>query len=285
MPHHFFSVDVEEYFQVNAFESVVSRARWGSFPSRLAPSIDRLLDLLARHRATATFFTLGWIAEQHPRIVRRIAAAGHELASHGWWHRRIPELSAAQYREEVRSSKDLLEQLTGSAVIGYRAPSFSILPGFEWALDVLIEEGYRYDSSLFPIRRPGYGYPSAPRHPHVITRPVGSIIELPLATGAWLGRHIPAAGGGYLRHFPLWVIQNAVREHERAGQSAMLYIHPWEIDPEQPRLPVSPLTQVRHYTGLAKTYPRLEQLLNEFQFTAACRHPLIGGSAPAFAIS
>lgn len=179
---HCFSVDVEEYFQVNAFEGVVTREQWPAFPSRLDRSVDLLLDLLSRHSATATFFTLGWVAERNAPLVRRVADAGHEIASHGWWHRRVPALSAAQYRDEVRSSKDLLEQITGLPVVGYRAPSFSIVPGYEWALDILIEEGYRYDSSLFPIRRPGYGYPAARAAPHVIRRPVGTIVELPPAT-------------------------------------------------------------------------------------------------------
>ena len=284
-PQHVFSVDVEEYFQVNAFESVVTREHWDALPSRLGPSIDILLDVLAHHGATGTFFTLGWIAARYPRIVQRIAAAGHEIASHGWWHRRVPELTAAQYREEVRSSKDLLEQITGMPVSGYRAPSFSILPGYEWALDVLIEEGYRYDSSLFPIRRPGYGYPAAPRFAHVIERPSGTLVELPPATGTMLGRRIPAAGGGYLRHFPLSVIQNAFRQHERAGQQAMFYIHPWEVDPDQPRLPVSPVTRMRHYAGLSKTRSRIEELLREFRFTAARDHRLVQTNSSALALS
>jgi polysaccharide deacetylase family protein (PEP-CTERM system associated) len=284
-PQHVFSVDVEEYFQVNAFEGVVTRERWDSLPSRLEPSVDLLLEALARHGATGTFFTLGWIAARHRRMVQRIAAAGHEIASHGWWHRRIPELGPALHREEVRSSKDLLEQITGLPVVGYRAPSFSILPGYEWALDVLIEEGYRYDSSLFPIRRPGYGYPAAPRYAHVIERPSGTLVELPPATGTVLGRRIPAAGGGYLRHFPLTVIQKAFREHERAGQQAMFYIHPWEVDPQQPRLPVSPITRVRHYAGLSRTLPRIETLLGEFRFTAARDHRLVRSHGSVMALS
>jgi polysaccharide deacetylase family protein (PEP-CTERM system associated) len=282
---HVFSVDVEEYFQVNAFEGLVTRDQWPVFPSRLDRSVDLLLDMLARHDATATFFTLGWIAERNASVVRRIASAGHEIASHGWWHRRIPELSAAQYREEVRSSKDLLEQITGLPVCGYRAPSFSILPGYEWALDVLIEEGYRYDSSLFPIRRPGYGYAMGLAVPHLIERPVGSIVELPPATTTWLGRRIPAAGGGYLRHFPMAIIQNAFREHQRRGESGMFYVHPWELDPHQPRLTSAPVTRLRHYAGLHRTQPRIEALLAEFRFSAARDHPLLREREPAHAVS
>lgn len=282
---HCFSVDVEEYFQVNAFEGVVTREQWPGFPSRLDRSVDLLLDLLSRHSATATFFTLGWVAERNALLVRRISDAGHEIASHGWWHRRVPSLSTAQYRDEVRSSKDLLEQITGLPVVGYRAPSFSIVPGYEWALDILIEEGYRYDSSLFPIRRPGYGYPAARTAPHVIQRNVGTIVELPPATTTWFGRRIPAAGGGYLRHFPMAVIQRAFREHERCGESGMFYVHPWELDPSQPRLTSSPVTRLRHYAGLRRTQPRIEALLSEFRFTAAREHPLVCASPASRAVS
>jgi polysaccharide deacetylase family protein (PEP-CTERM system associated) len=271
-PVHIFSVDVEEYFQVSAFDGVVTRDRWPAYPSRLASSIDLILDRLACHGATGTFFTLGWIAERHPHVVRRIASAGHELASHGWWHRRIPTQSPSQFREEARCSKDLLEQLSGEPVFGFRAPSFSIVPGCEWALDVLIDEGYRYDSSMFPIRRPGYGYPRANPYVHTITRAGGTLYELPPATTTWLGRRVPAAGGGYLRHFPLALIQRAFREHTRAGRSGVFYVHPWELDPGQPRLSVGPLARVRHYAGLTKTLPRVESLLAEFRFTSAARH-------------
>jgi polysaccharide deacetylase family protein (PEP-CTERM system associated) len=265
---HFFTVDVEEYFQVNAFDDVISRDMWPSFPSRVAENVDHVLDLLARHGAQGTFFTLGWVAKRHPRVVQRIAAAGHEIASHGWWHRKVTTLTTSEFREDVRQSKDVLEDITGRQVLGYRAPSFSIVPGREWALDVLIEEGYAYDSSLFPVRRTDYGYPNAPPIAHIIERPSGRLCEFPPATTVVNGVRIPAAGGGYLRHLPYNIVRRAFREHTAQRVPAVFYIHPWELDPEQPRLPVSLLARVRHYRGLRNTGERLERLLSEFRFTA-----------------
>jgi polysaccharide deacetylase family protein (PEP-CTERM system associated) len=275
---HIFSVDVEDYFQVNAFEATVQRSQWDSFPSRIERNMDRLLDLLNRKKVLGTFFTLGWIGRKFPEIVRRIAGAGHEIASHGFWHRRVTELSREEFREEVRSSRALLEDLSGGRVHGFRAPSFSIVPGTEWAFDVLLEEGYGYDSSLFPIRRPGYGYPGADPVPHVITRPSGSLLELPPATWNLAGLRIPAAGGGYFRQFPYSLFRRTFGSLTRRGITGMFYIHPWEIDPEQPRLPVSRMARFRHYTGLNRTMPRLERLLSEFRFTSVA-HRFGGGSA------
>jgi len=263
---HFFTVDVEEYFQVKALESAVSREEWISRPSRLAGSIDALLERLDRHHARGTFFVLGWIAEHRPEVVLAIAAAGHEIASHGFWHERVTALDRDAFREDVRSSKQALEDLIGAEVVGYRAPSFSIIPGGEWAFDVLIEEGYRYDSSLFPIRRRGYGYPNAPHVPHVIQRTGGGIAEFPLATTSILRFSVPAAGGGYLRQFPLAIIRRAFREASERCEPATFYIHPWEIDPGQPRLPVSVLNRLRHYRGLDGTLARIDHLLEEFRF-------------------
>ena len=271
-PEHIFTVDVEEYFQVNAFEGVVARADWGSFPSRVERSVDVLLDRLARHEATGTFFVLGWVAERHPQLVRRIAEAGHEVGSHGWWHRRVTSLTPAEFRDDVRTSRALLQDVSGQAVLGFRAPSFSIVPGWEWAFDVLLEEGYAYDSSLFPIRRPGYGYPAALPHPHAIERQAGTLIELPLATTTWMGLRVPAAGGGYFRHFPYALTRRAFSRCAAAGIPGVFYIHPWEIDPEQPRLDVPRLTRVRHYRGLGGTLARLDRLLGDFRFTSVARH-------------
>ncbi len=265
MNHHF-TVDVEEYFQVSAFESRVSRDRWDKYDSRVALSVARLLDLLSTHGARGTFFILGWIAERHPELVREIAASGHEVASHGWAHRRVTDLSRAEFREAVKRSKRLLEELTGRPVRGYRAPSFSIVPGLEWALDILIEEGYHYDSSLFPVWRPGYGYPNGKRDPHWLDRPVGRLAEIPPTT-LKVGRLVlPAAGGAYFRLLPYGLARAAVRDCERRKVSATFYIHPWEVDPDQPRLDVPFLTQVRHYGGLNRTVARLRRLLDEFSF-------------------
>jgi polysaccharide deacetylase family protein (PEP-CTERM system associated) len=265
---HFFTVDVEEYFQVKALESVVSPDEWLTRPSRVARSIDALLHCLDRHGVRGTFFVLGWLAKHRPETVRAISDAGHEVASHGYRHERVTSLQPESFRADLQSSKSALEDLIGKAVLGYRAPSFSIVPGCEWAFDVLIEEGYRYDSSLFPIRRRGYGYPSAPRAPHIIHRASGALAEFPLATTSFFNYPIPAAGGGYLRQFPLAVIRRAFREANARGESATFYIHPWEIDPGQPRLPVSAINRIRHYRGLGTALNRIESLLGEFSFGA-----------------
>ncbi len=263
---HFFTVDVEEYFQVRALRSVVSRDEWLAQPSRIAKSIDELLDCLDRHGVRGTFFLLGWIARYHPGVARSIADAGHEIASHGFWHEQVTTLTPQEFLADVRSSKRQLEDVTGVRVLGYRAPSFSIIPGSEWAFDALIEAEYRYDSSLFPIRRRGYGYPSACRTPHVIRRSRGTLAEFPLATTRILNYSLPAAGGGYLRQFPLAVIRRAFREASARGEPATFYIHPWEIDPEQPRLGVSHFNRIRHYRGLKGALERIERLLSEFSF-------------------
>lgn len=265
---HLFSVDVEEHFQVSAFDHILTRSGWDAQPTRVEPNTDRLLELLARHQAQGTFFTLGWVAERHPELVRRITDAGHELGSHGWWHWKVTTLTPAAFREEIRRSKAVLEDISGTRVDGFRAPSFSIVPGAEWAFDLLLEEGYRYDSSLFPIRRPDYGYPTAPPIPHRLQRDGGTLLEFPMATYRLGGIRVPAAGGGYLRQLPLRLIRAGFHQLEAAGFPGMFYIHPWEIDPGQPRLPVGWLTAIRHYRGLGATMGRLDRLLAELRFTS-----------------
>lgn len=277
---HIFTVDVEEHFQVSAFESIVDRESWSAHPTRVERNTDIILDLLARHGGRGTFFVLGWVAERYPALVRRIAESGHEIASHGYWHRRVTTLSPAEFREDVRISKRVLEDIAGAPVLGYRAPSFSIVTGGEWAFDVLVEEGYRYDSSLFPIRRRGYGYPAAPSAPHIIERAAGALREFPLTTLEIGSARLPAAGGAYFRHFPYAVIRQAFRACESKRRPAVFYIHPWEIDPSQPRLPVGPVTRLRHYGGLSRTKARLERLLAEFSFTTMSSFlPTIDGPA------
>jgi polysaccharide deacetylase family protein (PEP-CTERM system associated) len=263
---HHFTVDVEEYFQVSAFEGVVRRADWDRFAARTPTVVPRLLDQLARHGARGTFFVLGWVARRHPDIICDIRRAGHEIASHGWDHARVRTGGVTEFRDSVRRSKRELEDITGEAVQGFRAPSFSITPGREWALDVLIEEGYRYDSSLFPIRRPGYGYPDAAPDPHWLQRPAGRVAEIPPTTLHCCGVRIPAAGGAYFRMLPYALTRAAFRSCERRGLPGTFYIHPWEIDPAQPRLNVPWHTRIRHYTGLAGTAGRLDRLLADFQF-------------------
>src|SRR5882672_8239753 len=250
---HHFTVDLEEYFQVSAFESRVARSDWTRFESRVAAQVPRLLDLLARHEAHATFFVLGWVAERHPDLIRTIARAGHEIASHGWDHVRVTHQTRAQFRASIHRTKHVLEDLTGQPVLGFRAPSYSIVAGREWALDVLIEEDHRYDSSLFPVRRPGYGYPAGGRDPYWLHRPAGRLAEVPPATLRWAGMNLPAAGGGYFRLLPPALTHCALRSCERRGVPGTFYIHPWEIDPAQPRMPVPWLTRLRHYGGLAAT--------------------------------
>lgn len=265
---HHFTVDVEEFFQVSAFEPHVARAQWDRFGSRVTSGVDTLLALLERHGARATFFVLGWIAERHPLLVKAIGAAGHEVASHGSDHRRVTQQSPGQFRESIRRSKAVLEDIVGKPVVGFRAPSFSIVRGREWALDLLIEEGYTYDSSLFPISRRGYGYPGGARDPHLLKSPAGTLVELPPTTLRRAGINFPAAGGAYFRLFPYALTRFAFRDCTRRRVPGTFYVHPWEADPDQPRLDVSWSARVRHYGGLARTVPRLERLLSEFRFNS-----------------
>jgi polysaccharide deacetylase family protein (PEP-CTERM system associated) len=278
---HLFTVDVEDYFQVNAFEGTVHRSGWDSYTTRVERNVDILLDLLDRKKILGTFFTLGWVADRRPQVVRRIAAAGHEIASHGWWHRRVTQMTPAEFREDLKSSRATLEDVSGQRVFGFRAPSFSIVPGMEWAFDLLLEEGYGYDSSLFPIRRPDYGYPGCDPAPHYIRRPTGTVLELPLATMTMGGLRLPAAGGGYFRQFPYPLFHRAFSQLTRQGISGMFYIHPWEVDPDQPRIPVGLVSRFRHYTGLERTLPRLERLLTEFRFTSVVKRFGADPVAPA----
>jgi polysaccharide deacetylase family protein (PEP-CTERM system associated) len=263
---HFFTVDVEEYFQVSALEPFVERIDWDSYESRVTWPMQQLLRLLARKQARGTFFVLGWVAERMPELVHAIVAGGHELASHGWDHKRITELTPDEFRKSVRRSKQLLEDISGEEVIGFRAPSFSIVPGREWAFDVLVEEGYRYDSSVFPIRRPGYGYPGAPTDFHWIGRPSGRLGEFPPTTLRRAGMNIPAGGGGYFRLLPYALTKAAFADCAAAASPGVFYIHPWELDPGQPRFQVPLTTRIRHYGRLHATLPRLERLLGDFEF-------------------
>ncbi len=266
MTVHHFTVDVEEYFQVSAFEHLVPRTRWTSFESRVGLAVEMLLELLGRHEVRGTFFVLGWLADRYPGLVKAIAEARHEIASHGWDHRRVFEQTPDEFRSSVQRTKQVLEDIASTPVQGFRAPSFSIRPGLEWALDILIEEGYRYDSSLFPVRRSGYGYPNGGRDPYWLQRPAGGLAEIPPATMRIARLNVPAGGGAYFRLFPYGVVRAALREFQRRGVPGTFYIHPWELDPEQPRLHVSWLTRMRHYAGLDRTAQRLERLLTEFEF-------------------
>jgi len=265
---HVFSVDLEEYFQVQAFDGVVGRDEWSLIPSRVQASTERILDLLDAAGATATFFTLGWIADRHPGLVRQIAERGHEIASHGYGHELLTRMGADEFRQDLRRSRQALENAVSRPVLGYRAPTFSLVPETAWAFDVLIEEGFEYDSSMFPIRRRGYGFPGANPDVHTLVRPAGRLLEIPMTTTVVAGLRLPAAGGGWFRQLPYGLTRSGFRQCEREGRTGMFYIHPWELDPEQPRMPVPLLQRVRHYRGLRRMEDRLARLLREFRFTS-----------------
>jgi polysaccharide deacetylase family protein (PEP-CTERM system associated) len=259
------TVDVEDYFHVSVFDGIVPRSQWDQLESRVCRNTDRLLDLLAEHGVRATFFVLGWVAERHPALVARIAAAGHEVASHGYGHRLVYDQTPSAFRDDVRRAKALLEQASGMAVNGYRAPSYSIVPRSLWALDVLIEEGHTYDASIFPIRHDRYGIPVSARHPYVIDRPNGRLIEVPASTAQAAGTNLPIAGGGYFRLLPYgWTRWGIQRVNDIERRPVIFYLHPWEIDPDQPRLHAGLLSRVRHYRNLDQTETRLRQLLQDF---------------------
>jgi polysaccharide deacetylase family protein (PEP-CTERM system associated) len=261
------TIDVEDYFQVSAFEDRVCRTEWHTFNSRVCRNTDRLLEIFDEARLLGTFFVLGWVAERFPDLVRRIAAAGHEVASHGYEHQLVYSLTPRQFRDDVRRAKAALECAAGTAVLGYRAPSFSITNRSLWALDVLIEEGYAYDASIYPIHHDRYGIPDWPRHPHRVERANGSLWEIPGSTTRWAGMNLPIGGGGYFRHFPYgWTRHGIRRLNETEGRPAIFYLHPWEIDPEQPRVASTGLTRMRHYWNLDKTETRLRRLLADFNF-------------------
>jgi len=266
--HHALSFDVEEYFQVSNFARTVTPADWDRFPSRVEASTERVLHLLDEHGTRATFFVLGWIAERHPELVRRIAATGNEIASHGWDHRLVYDMTPEAFRADVARTKGLLEDLSGRAVLGYRAPSFSITPRSAWAFAVLAEVGYRYDSSVFPVRHPRYGWRSSPTDPHVREAGEGRTLhEFPPLTLRVLGARLPAAGGAYLRIFPPALVHLALRKAERRGVPGVVYAHPWELDPDQPRIPCGLGVRVRHYRNLERMESRLRALLRVFSFT------------------
>jgi len=261
------TIDVEDYFHVSVFDGVVPRANWQTFESRVCRNTERLLQLFSEHDVRATFFVLGWVAERYPELVTRIASLGHEVASHGYGHRLIYDQTPPAFRDDVRRSKALLEAASGRRVRGYRAPSYSVTPRSLWALDILIEEGYTYDSSIFPIRHDRYGIPLCPRHPYLLERSVGSLVEAPASTTTIGPLNFPIGGGGYFRILPYgltrWGIDRVNRLERRP---AIFYLHPWEIDPEQPRLRAGLLSRFRHYRNLDQTEARLRRLLSEFKF-------------------
>ena len=259
------TVDVEDYFQVSAFEPHIARSDWDTLPCRVEANVDRILGLLDDHGAHATFFTLGWVAERYPALVRRVADAGHEVASHGSAHRRAHEQPRDEFEDDIARAKALLEDVTGMPVQGYRAPSFSVGPSNAWAFDCIASAGYRYSSSVYPIRHDHYGAPQSPRFPHEVTP---GLIELPVATVRMLNSNWPAGGGGYFRLLPYEVSRWSIaRINSVDRQPAMFYFHPWELDPGQPRVAgVSAKTRFRHYLNLGRTEARLTRLLRDFRW-------------------
>lgn len=261
-----FTVDVEDWFQVSAFDRHVARGDWNSLAARVEHNTDRLLQICSDTSTQGTFFTLGWVAERYPALLRRIVDAGHEIASHGYGHQRITTITPSAFREDVRDAKHALEDATGQLVTGYRAPSFSLTDDVPWAAAILVEEGHAYDSSRFPISRPGYGTAKGARVPHVLHTTSGPLMEYPPAVWPVAGLQIPVAGGGWFRQFPDWVIQSGLSAVMESEQPAVFYIHPWEIDPDQPRIPVGILTRIRHYRGLTTCASRLTALLRRYPF-------------------
>ena len=261
------SVDVEDYFHVSVFDGIVPRATWESMESRVHANTVRMLDLFDEFEVRSTFFVLGWVGERHPELVKEIARRGHEIASHGYAHRLVYDQTRAAFREDVRRAKAVLETASGRRVAGYRAPSYSITPRSLWALDVLIEEGYEYDSSIFPIRHDRYGIPVSDRQPYRIDRDSGALIEVPGSTTRLGVLNLPVAGGGYFRILPYWWTRWGIARVNRIERRpAVFYLHPWEIDPDQPRLHAGRLGRFRHYRNLHRTEERLRQLLGEFRF-------------------
>jgi len=262
------TVDVEDYFHVSALASSIRRDTWNSRESRVVANTRRLLTIFEQSGVQGTFFVLGWVAERHPEMIREIAALGHEVACHGMSHRLVYEQSPTEFREETLHSKKLLEDITGSTILGYRAASYSIVGKSLWALDILRELGFAYDSSIFPVRHDRYGIPDAERIPHRMATPGGaSIVEWPLATARILGFRLPVSGGGYFRLLPYWMSRWGLASINRRDlQPFIFYLHPWEIDPAQPRVAASLLSRFRHYTNLEKCEGRLQRLLNDFRF-------------------
>ena len=257
------TIDVEDYFQVSAFAPYIARSEWPQRECRVERNVERILAMLAAQRTHATFFTLGWIAERYPQLVRQIVAGGHELASHGYGHERASDLSESDFFSDIDRAKKLLEDVAGIAVQGYRAPSFSIGSGNLWAFDSLARAGYRYSSSIYPIHHDHYGMPDAPRFAHVVR---AGVLEIPVTTLRLGGRNFPSSGGGYFRLLPYALSRWMLRQvNRRDGQPAIFYFHPWEIDAEQPRVAgIDAKTRFRHYVNIGRMPGRLEQLLGDF---------------------
>jgi polysaccharide deacetylase family protein (PEP-CTERM system associated) len=261
------TVDVEDYFQVSAFAGAIDRNDWDGMPLRVEANTRRLLQVFSDAEVKATFFVLGWVAERVPSLIREIAADGHEIACHGYSHELVYNQQPEVFRQETLRSKALLEDIAQQPVQGYRAASYSITARSLWALDVLVEAGFTYDSSIFPIHHDRYGMPGTPRFPHRLQSPSGeSIIEFPLSTARILGMHMPVAGGGYFRLYPYALTRYGLSKINRGAQPFIFYLHPWEIDPGQPRIAARWMSRFRHYNNLDRFESRLGRLISDFRF-------------------
>lgn len=266
--HHALSVDVEDWFQVLNMAHVVPRADWDRLPLRCGDAMRRLLELFARRNTKATFFCLGWIAERLPELVREVRAAGHEIGSHGYDHQLLPELGREGFRADLARTAGILEQITGARPTAFRACTWSIGRRTPWAVAELLAAGVTVDSSIQPVRHPDYGVPGAPTTPYRLAEDGGELLEFPPLTWDVLGRHLPVGGGGYLRLLPLALLRAGLRQKERLGVPGCIYLHPWEVDPEQPRQRLGGLRGFRHYVNLSRTLGKLDRLLQEFPFTS-----------------
>jgi polysaccharide deacetylase family protein (PEP-CTERM system associated) len=278
------TIDVEDYFQVTAFERYIQRSDWGNYPLRAGDTTRRILDLLDEYGVKATFFVLGWIAETLTTLVQEIQRRGHEIACHGYGHELIFRIGPERFRADIRRAKHVLEDQCGQRVCGYRAPSYSITSRSLWALDILVEEGFSYDSSIFPVLHDTYGIPGAERFPHTIQTGSGPLVEFPLTTlplqVGWKKLQLPIAGGGYLRLLPVGIIRRGITSiNTREQQPAVIYFHPWEIDPDQPRIKAGMKSRFRHYLNLQHTEGKLTQLFKTIQFAPMSAVLSAGGYA------
>jgi len=265
-PVNYLTIDVEDYFQVAAFEKVINPSTWENYPSRVEQNTTRILDLLDTYGVKGTFFIVGWTAERFPGLVKDIIARGHEIGCHSYQHQKIYNQSSAEFRRDTQKAKDILEHLSGRPVVGYRAPTYSITKKSLWALDILQDLGFKWDSSIFPIVHDNYGIPDAPRFTYKL--PDQDMLEYPISTALYFGQKIPVAGGGYFRIFPFWFTKLALGKINKVEKHPFIfYLHPWEVDPDQPKATHAGWkSRFRHYHNLGKTEERLHRLLKEFRF-------------------
>lgn len=271
--HNFLTIDVEEYFQVSAFEKVSAFEQWSTYQSRVVDSTHIILSLLEEHQIKATFFIVGWVAERHQELVKEIRHNGHEIGCHSYAHKKVYDLTPDQFREDTAKAKKILEDITGEPVLGYRAPSYSITSKSLWAFEILQELGFKYDSSIFPIYHDNYGIPDAPRFEYKLDK--YNLTEYPISTALMLTRKIPISGGGYFRLFPYWFTKMGLDSiNKKEGKPFIFYLHPWELDPDQPKFETaSRFSRFRHYNNLEKTTQRFSTLLKEYSFSPICtRH-------------